>query len=646
MCGLLSIFNLSKKSEPISKSFLNDGIRMVAHRGPDNYGFTVAEDKSYGLAHSRLSILDLETGQQPLSNRSKQVIAIVNGEFYDYQKIRASLEGKGYLFETNSDSELIIPLYEEYGADFVEHLRGEFAFILYDRRRKRIIAGRDRFGVKPLLYHVDHIKNRLYIASEAKSLFALGVESSWNVSGYMHARDFQYLPQNETLFRNVHQLEPGHLLIQEMDKELLIKKYWDINYPEKGNKSKISFEDAKNKTHDLLVEAIKVRLQSDVPLCTHLSGGIDSGAISGIVAAHSEKAIDCFTVRFEDFEDAGYDEGLIAKEQAHKIGAQLHEVKITAKDTLDCLSDAVYKSEGLAINGHISGKYLLNQAINKTGFKVALSGEGSDEIFAGYPHFRADMLFNENNLTGSSARDLFTSNNKLSGVFLAEGTELDTSAVKNSLDFVPAFMNAKASLGYRMQSVISPPANNSVDHYQRIVDGLHISEQLKNRCRIDQSSYIWIKYTLANYILKTLGDGCEMAHSVEGRVPFLDHKLVDFIKTLPLEYKIKKDASGRLIEKHILREAVKPYISDTLYNRQKHPFIAPPIALTPFVRSYIGDVLTDSAVQDIPFFDSRALSDWYTNFLSMNPKERILHEPVLFMLLTTIHAQKSFKLRG
>ena len=639
MCGIASIITLEKQAIPLTQGALMPAIKALNHRGPDSYGIYINPNKTVGLAHTRLSIIDLNTGSQPIISHDHKLVLIVNGEFYDFENIRADLESKGHVFTTKSDSEIALHLYREYGLDFIHHLRGEFAFILYDTENERVIAVRDRFGIKPLVYTIDHTTNRLYIASEAKAIIASGYKAQWNMDGHAHASQLQYLPSDQTLFKGIYQVEPAHFLIHEKGKELRLKKYWDFDYYEENTKNDLPFEDAKNLVHEKLEEAVSLRMRSDVPVCYHLSGGIDSSSIVGLAAQKSEKPLDCFTVSFDDHMNAGYDEFEIAKKQADMVSANLNIVRVNEQDMIDALDDAVLKSEGLSINGHFAGKYLLNKAIREAGFKVALSGEGSDEIFAGYPHFQQDLLSNQNTIK----------NEKLAGVFLSDGEELNTDIIAKKLSFVPAFLKAKASLGFKIQPLLNNDFKQENTHcaFTETINHFDINTQLKNRHVIDQSSYLWSKMVLANYILKTLGDGCEMAHSVEGRVPFLDHHLFEAVKSLPMHYKLKSLDDGRYQEKYILREAMKPYLTEQLYKRQKHPFIAPPVSATktPLLFTKIGDLLNSQEMKDQPFYNAEKTKNWFDDLIKSDTKTKITYEPVLMMLVTTLSATKVFGLR-
>ncbi len=636
MCGIIGIHN---SKAPITHDTLKRGADALLHRGPDGEGFWMSENTQTGLAHRRLSIIDLATGSQPLLNETGDVIAVVNGEFYGHDAIRRDLTARGHVFKTLSDSEILLHLYEEYGTECLAHLRGEFAFILFDTRRNRLFAARDRFGIKPLCYTVLP-DNTLLLASEAKALFAMGVKAAWDQDSFHTAAAMQYTLPGKTLFKNIAQLQPGFMLVAE-NGFVQTARYWDMDFlPEEQTR-----QDEVAATEDIaaqLTEAVKLRLAADVPVCFHLSGGLDSSAIMGLATQIAQKPLDAFTVCFDH---DGYDERAIAAETAQYLGARLHPVPVTQDDLIYGMADAVYHGEGLAINGHLAAKYLLNKAIRGAGFKVALSGEGSDEIFAGYPHMRQDLLrFDTANDAAAEAQQaLFATNMASTGVQIAHGAGLSTDAVTAALGHTPAFLAAKATLGLRMTSLLRAEYVQGHQHKDAYADFMAASDrtQLTDRHPVNQAAWLWSKTALAGYILRTLGDGMEMAQSVEGRLPFLDHHLFNAVRRLPVGMKIKNG-----MEKHILREAVKPIVTDTIYKRQKHPFMAPPVSVfaNKKLMSYVTDTVNSTSFQSMPFFDAAKAKAMLHQLPQMSARDRTATEPVVMMMLTSHILQQRFGL--
>lgn len=641
MCGIVSIFS---RSIPVEKTAIERAINTLNHRGPDGKGIWISNRQEIGLGHSRLSIIDLEKGAQPLSNENNQVHAVVNGEFYNYEKIREDLEKAGHHFCSRCDSEILVHLYEEYDVECLHYLRGEFAFILWDQRKGRLFAGRDRFGIKPLCYLKT--KDSLYIASEAKAIFSAGANPQWDDYAFYHAASLHYTPPDRTLFKGIYQLQPGHYFLAK-NTSVKTYKYWDLNYgssdlilPQKSESEYIrEFE-------SLLRESVKIRLRADVPICCHLSGGIDSSSVLSLATQESDQAIECFTVSFEK---DNYNEFDIAKEMSTHLNVTLNPVYVTQEDIVNHLSQATYYSEGLAINGHITAKMLLNQAIRKAGFKVALTGEGADELLAGYPHLRNDLFLYSKEYKQDSTHllhKLFKSNQISAGVLLEHGNALSTKRLGKILGFVQSFIKAKATLGYRFHEMLSEDFKyrfRKHDCFGNLLKHFDLETQLTHRHCVNQSLYLWTKLALANYILRILGDGMEMSQSVEGRVPFLDHNVFEFVKNLPMSFKIRGT-----MEKYILRETMRPYITKTLYNRHKHPFMAPPISVfsNSAMNTLIQDSIRSESFKSLPFFNTRKVLTVLNALPHMNNNDRTAMEPILMMILTSHMLHKHFRLSG
>lgn len=636
MCGIVGIIHRGASPDLNSLAAALDTLVL---RGPDDCGMW--HDEHVALGHRRLSVVGVNRGHQPISSPDGRITIVVNGEFYDYKRLRQELS-TDYCFQTDSDSELLIPLYLKYGyMGMMEHLRGEFAFILYDKASRLVVAARDRFGIKPLCWYDDG--ETLIIASKAKAIHACGVKAEWDEYSLMQALSIQYQPTDRTFFKDIRQLEPGHLLVSQADSGVKDIEYWDINYPKDAEEQTLTARPYVDEFHDLLMESVRLRLQSDVPICCHLSGGLDSSAVAGIMAHLTDEPVHCFTIVFPQA-DAEYDEDLYATETVEKCGAVMHRVEVSQHDILHYLPEAVFHSEGLAVNGHLSCKYLLNRMINKAGFKVALTGEGADECLAGYPHLRKDlfaMLPPEEKET--LTQKLYSTNLAITGTEIAVGDTLDCRKLAERLGFVPSFLAAKASIGHKMYGLLSSnmlaPSNSprggeigSHDFLGELADRHHADVRLRCVHPVNKSLYLWNKHALCNYILGTLGDGCEMSASVEGRLPFLDHRLFEYAARMPMQMKIKDNVN----EKFVLKEAARPYITEHVYQRQKHPFQAPPLTrfFTKSEFSQIYDELTSRDFMSMGVFNRNAVSALLTKLPSMSILEQTAYEPVVMLMLT------------
>ena len=468
-------------------------------------------------------------------------------------------------------------------------------------------------------------------------MIAAGYRPVWDYESFYLVSALQYLFPDRTLFRGVRQLPPGHYLTFS-EYRLQVQRYWDIDYPGMADAVETSsnlFADSVDKCRELLVDAITMRLSADVPICCHLSGGLDSSTVLGIASHIRKEPVDAFALSFEDH---AYDETTYAADVAAHCGARLHRIRVGQDDLLQQLDSAVRGSEGLAINGHLPAKYLLHQAVRDAGFKVVLTGEGADEAFGGYAHQRIDFLKHAGELSGQE--QLASANETSLGMMIPYGSALDLSSLTRRLGFTPSYLQAKAGLGWRVQSLMRPDflaAYKDRDAYSELLDATELESRCSHCHPVDQTSWLWSKTALANYILRTLGDGTEMPASVEGRVPFLDHQLIEFLTTLPAAVRMQGP-----IEKALLREAARPFIPEAIYRRQKHPLDAPPLCLfaTANGLASIRERLASLSFESQPFFCQNRCKQLLDRLSQLDINERRAWDPALMTALTTDAMQK------
>ncbi|MBW8769336.1 MAG: asparagine synthase (glutamine-hydrolyzing) [Gemmatimonadetes bacterium] len=598
MCGITAV--LSRHS-PVSDATLTAGTAALHHRGPDGCRHWVASDRRVALGHTRLSIIDLSTGDQPISNEDGSLTIVHNGEFYDFERIRAELERKGHRFRTKSDSEIALHLYEDLGPECLHQLRGEFAFVIWDSRNRRLFAARDRFGVKPLFY--AHQDDALYLASEAKALFAMGVRAEWSAeSAYAGGL---IVPGERTLFRGVHCVPPGHFM-RATTESFRVHQYWDVDYP-RDELAPAPRSDAEYIAgfRAVLEDSVKTRLRADVPVGCYLSGGIDSCAVLGLASLHHDGPVRAYTLTFES---GAYDESAIAEEMAVRAGAEFRPVQAHQKELADNFRASVIQSELPCLNAHTVAKYMLSRAVRADGRKVVLTGEGSDEILAGYPHFRRDMLLHhtagqEPDEVERLLAQLVASNQVSRGILMPEGDSKVGPLAHTVLGFVPSWLDAQFGLVGRVHDLMRDDflgAQAGTDIVASFLASIDVQRRLAGRNAVHAALYLWAKTALPHYILSNMGDRMEMGHSVEGRVPFMDHTVAEYLHQVPVSMKIRG-----MTEKYILREAVKDVITPTVYNRQKHPFLSPPATHHPDEPLYVlmQDTLRSAAARNVPFLD-------------------------------------------
>jgi asparagine synthase (glutamine-hydrolysing) len=628
MCGIVASF--AARSQ-VDASAVESAVLSLKHRGPDSSGVWLSEDRSVALGHTRLALRGVSSGHQPLVDTNTNLSLVVNGELYDYAKLRLMLTKLGCQFKTGSDSELAIHLYKVFGRDFTQYLRGEFSLVLWDGSKRRLIAIRDRFGIKPLVYVKSN--EGLSLASESKALFALGHEPKWSEKSVLHSFAHQYLPADSTLFAGIKQLPPAHILCYENDK-LELSCYWHHAKATSGSE----YRESQSSIADLLEDSIEQRLESESSVAFSLSGGIDSSLLVAIAAEKMSEKPNCFNISFFD---KNYDERDLAQRFCSNIGAEFHEVSVSADDLVYHCGEAAYYSEGIGINGQYVGKFLLSQAVNKAGFKVMLSGEGADEAFLGYAHLQQDYYLHHGLANSKSLLDTLNESFPLqSGLMMSS----KTSKFEGINAFVPSFLKTKLNMTEQLLPFLRQRYQDGHFRIQSLKKLLMTYESINlynNLSPVEKSVYIWTNLAMAGYILKTLGDGMEMAHSVEGRPPFLDHHLFESAKRIPLEKSIVGTQS-----KKALRVLASSYLPENISNRKKHPFIAPPVisSLSNKGKSAVYDLLETNTLIQNPFFEPNNVRKWLDKIFKARLEQQKAADPCLMMLLSMTALQRKFSL--
>ncbi|KAJ7622565.1 putative asparagine synthase [Mycena polygramma] len=670
MCGISAVYATSDTSlsqEEIA-SQVGASLKTIQHRGPDSSGIYVSSNGRVGLGHVRLAIIDLETGQQPLSDEDDTIHCVVTGEIYDHERIRADLEAQGSVFKTKSDSELVVQLYKHHSFNLLSSLRGEFAFVLYDSKRQILFAARDRFGIKPLYYTVVH--GRLLIASEMKALVPLGWKPTWDVHSIVQNGE---LSSDRTIFKGVQKLPAGHSLLFRPTGYLKTEIYWDIQYSSPETLQTSTVDEMVSNVRSHIFEAIRLRLRSDVPLGIYLSGGIDSAAVAGMATKllkdkNPNAKVATFTLAFRDA--GNNDEGPIASRTAEFIGAEEHMVQVTEVDLVSVLEDAIWHAEHPINSFHASGKYLLSEFARDKGYKVVLSGEGADEFFGGYAWLPVDYLRQPDfagaslglNLPSDADRAAILNRIQMSSVpvlSLSKNSYTDAQLGRKMLGGISAHRAYAASSTAPAELFNSAALNEAgaPDAARAIAES--IDPRVRNKAisgqwhSLNVASYVTAKTILQQVILNSMGERMEMAHSVEARPPFLDHHLVEYINTLPPSLKVHPvpgDGPGMwtFTDKWVLRQAVKPYVTEELFLRKKLSYNAPPSRradgdsdLVP-LQIHLKKRITQENIKRLGFLDWAYVEDLLTTYLadpifpadgSLDTRAQILMYALSFVVL-------------
>ncbi len=542
-------------------------LATLGHRGPDGHGQLVDTESAAVLGHVRLAINDLSpTGDQPLVSPDGRHVLVVAGEIYGFRQARTLLTAQGERFTSKSDSELILALYRRHGLDFVHHLRGEFAIALFDRERNRLILARDRFGVRPLYYHCD---GRLVAwASEAKALLAHpAVPKRLNRRAAVNQL-MQVMVPGTSAFDGISAVRPGHMVVIDRERgALTVKthKYWDLDFAYGEDAVRTDPQEYVEAVRAAVVDALAVRAEADVPVGVYLSGGMDSGALLGLANSVMQTGPRAFTLAFED---PAYDESAIARQVAAEAGVELSTRTITDEDLYeDNYVRAVWHSERTFYNTLGIAKMHLSAFVQSHGIRAVISGEGADELFAGYPAFRIDHAAESGTDPTMGRTDaLFV------GAIVPE-TPRSHPAFERICGFTPAWIQPWISTWERVRPLLDDGLVKELDGYdplESVADALDAS-RIEGRRRLDVAQYTWIKTMLDGQILSWGGDRVDMANAVESRPVLLDHHVAELAATIPPEFRIRDDR-----EKWVLREAMRHVLPDVLYQRRKFPFMAPP----------------------------------------------------------------------
>ena len=604
MCGIAGYFGTPNSHEP-SQVFLERMVDALHHRGPDAQATHVAP--GIGLGHARLSIIDIAGGNQPMPNEDRTIWLIFNGEIFNHVELRQALKAKGHVFHTSSDTEVILRLYEDKGLDCVDDLNGDFSFAIWDEPQRRLMIARDRMGVRPLFY--TQREGCLYFASEVKALLqAPDIEAQLDPLALDQIFTMWFPLTPRTAFKGISELPPGHILIAT-PAGMSVKRYWRLDYPSadgEGAWTGRSEASLAEELRSLLFDATRIRLRSDVPVGAYLSGGLDSSIITAAIKTITPEALRTFSVTFESAE---FDERDQQQQMVAALDTRHEELRVTAADIGRIFPDVIRHTEMPVLRTAPAPLFALSGLVHRSDFKVVLTGEGADEVFAGYDIFKEAKLrrFCANQPESQRRTLLYRrlypylpqlqtqSQSSLAAFFSAGGNSLDDPLYSH----LPRFRTTsgtKLFLSRELQSELG-----DYDALEDLRDNL--PDDFGRWHPLSQAQYLESAHLLPGYILSSQGDRMSMAHSVEGRYPFLDHRLVEFAARIPPRMKLRV-----MREKHILRESVKDLLPQTISNRPKQPYRAPDSQsfVGPDAPDYVDDRLSRQSVEAAGYFDPGA----------------------------------------
>jgi asparagine synthase (glutamine-hydrolysing) len=606
MCGLAGILGRTASAHS-RRDLLRKMMVAIEHRGPDGYGEFLDAGVTMGL--QRLCIVDIELGVQTMFSEDKRYVLVCNGEIYNQADLRDRF--KGYAFKTNCDVEVLLPLYRRYGPSFLNEINGQFAMAIYDRREESLFLARDQFGICPLFY--TQIDGHLMFASEIKSLLAHpDVSRQLDLTGLDQLITLPGLVGSRTMFQAIHSIPPGHYLTSG-NGQVGSFEYWDLDYPrEQEVPEQPSGDNYVEKTAELLQRSVAYRLQADVPVGFFLSGGLDSSIIAAMikqaspaVARHSFSAI---------FDDPRLTESRFQRKMSHRVGSIHHEILVDDQCIAQGLKKAVYHAESPFKELYNTASLALSAATRANGVRVVLNGEGSDELFAGYVGYK----FDKNKAYNGGRRSLED----------ALGDE-----IRDNLwgDVGLQYDKDERQLPALKEALYSRELFEQLDTFDCSLQPVINKDRIRDRHPVHKRSYLDFKLRLAGHLISDHGDRMTMANSVEGRFPFLDPALVDFMRYVPAGKKL-----DGFEEKKLLKDAAGSLIPDEIRNREKFGFRAPGSSV--LLRQnleWMSDLLSYDTIKRQGFFNP----DTVTRLRNANPSLRsddiaILEEDILTIVVT------------
>ena len=597
MCGIVGILNLHDDT-PIPLETMCRMVAQVDHRGPDECG--VYQNGRIALGHTRLSIIDLAGGQQPIGNEDGSKWIVYNGEVYNFEAIRPELKWSGHQFTTNTDTEVILHLYEELGAACLDQLNGQFAFAIWDETTKELFLARDRVGIRPLFYTFQ--QGRLIFASEMKAILAVpGVQAEIDTAVLDQIFTYWSPVSPYTIFRGIYQVPPGHFMWVRDNQVPHPQPYWQLRFPEKDLlvADKRPFSDILTQFHDLLVDATQMRLRADVPVGAYLSGGLDSSTTTAIIRRYTNAHLSTFSIGFDD---PDFDESAYQQTMAAQLGTDHAITSIDYAAIGRIFPDVIWHTETPILRTAPAPMYQLASLVRGSGYKVVVTGEGADEFLAGYNIFKEAMVRRfwarepDSDIRPHLLNRLYP---YIGGLSSSSGAYL-TAFFKRNLTNVgsPYYSHElrweNTSRAKRFMIVDCQPTSP-----------VALPSTFEKWHPLNQAQFLEISLFLSQYLLSSQGDRMSMAHAVEGRYPFLDHRLIEFCNHLPPTTKLRG-----LQEKWLLKKLGQRWLPGEIWRRPKRPYRAPihRCFFTPNPPDYVSELLSPAQIRSVGLFRETAVS--------------------------------------
>ena len=630
MCGIAGFYGSSNSHEPVK--VLKHMLTRIKHRGPDQSGIYLSDNIALGSV--RLSIIDLKTGAMPISNYNKSLWIVFNGEIFNYIELREELIQKNHIFETTSDTEVIVHLFEEYGPEFVNKLNGQFAIAIWDKNKEELFLARDRVGIRPLFY--TEVDNNFVFASEIKSLLEYP-----NVNPIISAKALsQYftfwtsLPP-ATVFKGIYELPPGHYMTIN-SKGKLSKAYWQLPIYKPSEYKFVTIDSAIKEFESIFSDAVKLRLRADVPVAAYLSGGLDSSVTTSFIKEISPENLKTFSIGFTDKD---YDESLYQNIASKYFNTEHFSITCSPEDIANKFKDVVWHSEAPLLRTAPTPMSLLAKNVREHNIKVVITGEGADELLGGY------NIFKETKIRHFWAKD--------------PQSKLRPLLLKKLYPYLPQMNNAnnavlKMFFGYKLNETSSPIYSHLLrwhntsriknylsDNYKNLIGNYDPIKEIENQLGtkllgydyLSKAQWIELNLFMSGYLLSSQGDRMGMANSIEGRYPFLDHRVIEFCMSLHPDLKLKI-----LNEKYLLKKMMKGRLPDQILNRPKQAYRAPIKSAfnSDNMPEYLKEMISEQKINETAIFNYNHVNSLKIKMRSKNQVSEIDNMALTGILSTQI----------
>jgi asparagine synthase (glutamine-hydrolysing) len=614
MCGIAGIYNFNSPDKPVSENILKNMLSVIRHRGPDESG--IYSGKNISLGNVRLSIIDLAAGQQPISVRNDRYWIVYNGELFNYIELRQELESLGCYFKTHTDTEVVLQAYAQFGSACLNKFNGQYAIAIWDKLNNELFLARDRVGIRPLFYSMQN--GSLTFCSEVKGIFENPeINRSLSAKGISQVFTYWTTLTPNTPYENIYELPPGHFMMINPS-GINIEQYWSLDFSEEKPKESVNINESVEGLRELFSDAVRIRLRADVEVAAYLSGGIDSSVTTAFIKEIEPNILNTFSIGFSDKD---FDETNYQLEAAKYYNTNHVAFSCTSEEIGQHFYDTVKHTEFPILRTAPTPMYLLSKKVREHNIKVVITGEGADEMLAGY------NIFKEAKIRRFWAKE--------------PQSTIRPLLLTKLYPYLPMMKDARSSVlkmffGYklgetdnpfyshllrwhntsRIQNYFSNDLRSEVEHYDPLV-GLqeNMPKDFEHWSDLAKSQYLEATVFMSGYLLSSQGDRMAMANSVEGRYPFLDHRIIEYAALLPADFKL-----NGLNEKYILKEMMKGKIPDSILKRHKQAYRAP--IHTSFFNDnppdYVEEMFSDKLIQDFGYFDNSKVGKLKEKFKSGN----------------------------